>query len=95
MRTLLPRVATAFVVTLLLIYAFDWVWLHMRISRHQTAAFDTVQVEVIDQIPEKGNKAEYVPEGAQPETCVRSIFPHNGDSPCWYLRRHATRQINF
>ena len=26
---------------------------------------------------------------AASQPCTRSIFPHNGDDPCWWLRRHA------
>src|ERR1035441_8539805 len=31
----------------------------------------------------------------QTEFCVRSLFPHLGYIPCWYLRRHATKRIEI
>lgn len=77
-----------------LVYVLDYAWLRFRIARHQNA-YDTVQVQVVEQIPQKGNKAEYVPEDPQQQTCVRSLFPHSGNPPCWYLRRHAQQQVNF
>ena len=80
-------------ISIAFVYAIDYEWLRVRVSRG--TGFDTVQVQVVDQIPQKGNKAEYVPESPQDETCVRSLFPHLDDSPCWYLRRHAVRQVNF
>jgi hypothetical protein len=80
---------------LLLVYIADFAWLQVRASRNQSSAYDSVQVEVVEQIPQKGNKAEYVPEDPRTQTCVRSIFPHTGDQPCWYLRRHAQQQINY
>lgn len=78
----------------LVVYLADLAWLQIRIARKQNA-YDTVTVEVVDQIPQKGNKAEYVPETPQPQTCVRSLFPHSGNEPCWYLRGHAQQQVNF
>ena len=77
-----------------LLYFADYAWLRLRLARSQPA-YDTVQVEVVEQIPQKGNNAEYVPEEPQTQTCVRSLFPHTGDQPCWYLRRHAQQQVNF
>jgi hypothetical protein len=40
-------------------------------------------------IPEKGNKASYEIDQQNPEqtiTCVHSLFPHSGYSPCWYVK---------
>jgi hypothetical protein len=76
------------------LYVGDYAWLRLRISRNQNA-YDTMQVEIVEQIPQKGNKAEYVPEEPQTQICVRSLFPHLGDQPCWYLRRHTQQQVNF
>lgn len=78
----------------IIFYLADYAWLSLRISRHQNA-YENLQVEVVDQIPQKGNKAEYVPEAPQTQTCVRSVFPHLGDEPCWYLRRHTQQQVNY
>jgi hypothetical protein len=95
MRSLLPKLTLAIISSAVLVYAVDYGWLRTRMSRDASSAFGTVQVEVIDRIPQKGNKAEYVPEGMQSETCVRSLLPHFSDSPCWYLRRNTLRQVNF
>jgi hypothetical protein len=35
-----------------------------------------------------GNKTEYFYEGTGPLSCSESLFPQDGWSPCWYLRRH-------
>ncbi len=77
----------------ILLFAADYGWLRLRVARGD--AFDTVQIEVVEQIPQKGNKAEYVPEDPRLESCVRSILPHMDQQPCWYLKRHAHQQINF
>ena len=40
-------------------------------------------------VPLKGsNKTEYYFEGSGPLSCSASLFPQDGWSPCWYLRRH-------
>lgn len=73
------------------LYLGDYLVLRLR----GTGGYDSVQVDVVYQIPQKGNKAEYVPQGVQSQACVRSLFPHDGNRPCWYLRRHTTQQVNF
>lgn len=82
-------------VAVVVLYAGDYGWLRMRAARDRATAFDSVLVSVVDQIPQKGNKAEYVPEEARLESCVRSLFPHLGDPPCWYLRQHTLQQVNY
>ncbi|HEY3929574.1 MAG TPA: hypothetical protein VGL89_14460 [Candidatus Koribacter sp.] len=93
MKRILLRMLAGLLLAAALFYAADYAWLRVRVGRN--AAFDTVQVEIVDQIPQKGNKAEYVPQEPQMQTCVRSILPHLGDQPCWYLRRHSSQQVNF
>lgn len=40
-------------------------------------------------VPLKGtNKTDYYFEGSGPLSCSKSLFPQDGWSPCWYLRRH-------
>jgi hypothetical protein len=95
MQSLLLRGFLAAGVLLATVFLVDYAWLRVRIAQGNTRAFDTVQVQVVDEIPQKGNKAEYLLEGMQSETCVRSVFPHSGAAPCWYLKRHAVRQVNF
>ena len=95
MKGLVPKIILAVMAAGVAAYVIDYVSLRLRMSGDSSRAFDTVQVEVVDVIPHKGNKAEYVPEAPQGVTCVRSLFPHLGDTPCWYLRRHAQQQVNF
>ena len=77
----------------LTLYVVDFVVLRIKVARGD--GYDLVQVHVVYQIPQKGNKAEYVPGDPQTESCVRSLFPHLGETPCWYLRRHTQQQINY
>lgn len=57
--------------------------------------FGTVTIRRFDAIPEKNNKTEYVYENPITVTCIRSLFPHLGYEPCWYLSRHAEQRINY
>jgi hypothetical protein len=46
-------------------------------------------------IPQKNNRVQYTFDAPENQTCVQSLFPHLGCTPCWYLRRHAQKRIDF
>ena len=72
----------------LLLWLGDWtVW---RIRVWRGGGYDTVQVNQILLIPLKNHKMEADAQNTADQPCARSIFPHGGDDPCWWLRRHAT-----
>ncbi len=41
--------------------------------------------------PMKDGKTMYVPGDPEDQPCVRSLFPHFGDKPCWYLKRQRNK----
>ncbi len=88
------RVAVGVAVVVLLLYAAEDVSLRLRMASHRDAT-STVDVQVVLAIPRKDGRTEFAPGDTVTETCVRSVFPHLGMAPCWYLRRHTTRQINY
>ncbi len=94
MNRVLLRAVIGVLAVVALAWVVDYVWLRVRVARG-LSAFDTLEINLVMQVPQKGNKAEYIPEAPQTQTCVRSIFPHLGDQPCWYLRRHTQQQVNF
>lgn len=55
----------------------------------------TVTVRRFDAISEKNNRTEFIYEDPMAVTCVRSLFPHLGYQPCWYLSRHADQRVNY
>ena len=60
------------------------------------AATGTVQMTRLYAIAQKNGRVEYELDANQPEVtmpCVHSLFPHMGNSPCWYLRQNATKPI--
>jgi hypothetical protein len=75
-------------------YLLDYAVLRFRVAtdRHATA---TVTVRPVYAVPQKNRSTEFMVGDPQDQTCVNSLFPHMGDLPCWYLRRHREQQISM
>ena len=78
-------------------YLTDYAQIHLRASYPRLGSpFDSVNIVRIYAIPLKSGKVEYQLDALQPDvtvTCVRSLFPHFGFSPCWYVRRNSQKPI--
>ncbi len=90
-QTILLRLALFLVIAMALLYAGDFISLHLRM-RHTTATnpFETLTAPRVLAISEKGNKTEYQIDAENPTqtvTCVHALFPHNGYSTCWQAQR--------
>ena len=96
-RVLAKRILIAFVSAALLVYAGDFVSVRVRMVHPKPGnPFETVTALRILAIDEKGNKTEYSVDPLQPQQtaeCVHALFPHNGDPPCWYLKRKFAQPI--
>ncbi|HKF52461.1 MAG TPA: hypothetical protein VKB26_09130 [Candidatus Acidoferrales bacterium] len=86
MKRLLMRTVMFLVAALAIAYAADWSVLQVRIRRQ--TAFSSVQVNQFLVAQLKGHRQEYFHMGTAQQPCVRAIFPHETDPPCWWLRRH-------
>jgi hypothetical protein len=77
-----------------LVYCGDYlsVWYRAQSGRDPYA---TVAIHPYYAIHEKNGRTEY--DFAQPQTemCVRSLFPHSGYRPCWYVNRHTEQRIDI
>jgi hypothetical protein len=71
-------------------YAADSVVYFLRGS--PTAA---VTVNRFMGVPLKGQKEEYDFLGSVQEHCAVALFPHNGQDPCWHLRRNPNQWDNL
>jgi hypothetical protein len=91
MKRIFTSVAVALAAILVGAYATDYLVLRYRMTRNQ--AYGKVSVRQYYAIQEKNARTEYVNGTTQDETCVNSLFAHQGLSPCWYLRRHPERQV--
>lgn len=85
----IARALILFVAGLAIVYAGDWGILRVRMARQ--TAYSTVQVDQFLASALKNNKEEYDYMGTVAQPCVRSIFPHASDLPCWWLKRHTTQ----
>ncbi len=96
-RKLVLRILIAIVAAVALVYAGDFVSLRVRMLHPKPGdPFETVTALRILAIGEKGNKTEYSVDPLQPQQtaeCVHSLFPHNGDPPCWYLKQKFAQPI--
>ena len=59
------------------------------------AAFGSVKVSVLYATPLKASKIDFSSGGIQDVECVRSLFPHFSDSPCWYAAKQKTKRIDL
>jgi hypothetical protein len=88
----MKRVVVIAVAALLVLYVVDTlaVWIPFPPGRR---VYDEVQVRVFYAMSLKGNRTEYRDGGIQKQTCVNALFPHFGDSPCWYAARHTEKWL--
>lgn len=72
----------------LLLWLADWaVW---RVRVWQGGGYDTVEVNHILLTPLKNHRMRADEQSTAAQPCTRALFPHGGNDPCWWLRRHAT-----
>ena len=87
---MIRKIAIAALLGLLLLYGGDY-----SIFRLRHSPTGTITVRRYLAIQEKANRVEYVFNGEQNQTCVQSLFPHMGATPCWYLSRHAEQRVDI
>jgi hypothetical protein len=94
LKKILLRVAEAAVLLALLTYAGDYLAVRYKIPKDRDP-LSTVTIQPYYAIHQKNGRTEY--DFAQPENqvCVRSLFPHFGYSPCWYVKRHTDKRIDI
>lgn len=87
---MVKKIAAGSLVFFCLLYSGDYAIFRLRHS-----PTGTITVRRYLAIQEKANRVEYVFNGEQNQTCVKSLFPHRGSSPCWYLIRHAEQRVDI
>ena len=90
----LERIATILVVLTVIYYVGEFISVKYRIPASREP-LGTVQVTKLYAVLQKDGKTEYEAGEPETQTCVNSIFPHLGYSPCWYVKRHKTEQISL
>jgi len=90
MKGMVWKAGLVVLVTAALLWLGDYVKLKLNHSQ-----VSTVTVRRFYAIDKKANKVEYIFDSARDQSCVNSLFPHMGQVPCWYLRRHAEERIEI
>ena len=87
----LKRILPGAVLLVLLVYAGDYLSLRFRIPARDT--FGSVEVQRYYEVALKNRKTEFMRAEPARQTCVHSLLPHYGDTPCWYLEGHRRQTI--
>jgi hypothetical protein len=77
-----------------LVYAADYLVWRIRAAKGK-GGYANITVQYHYEIGEKNGKTEYAFQPPQTKTCVNSVFPHEGYSPCWYERKHREKVIRI
>ena len=89
MRVPWNRILYAIIMLIAMVYGYDYASVRRRMTAQKPSdPFDVVTYPHILAIPQKGNKVEYALDAQSPmasESCVHSLFPHYGYTPCWYV----------
>ena len=88
------RMLVVIAVVLVVVYASDYLILRLRMATHIGGESFGV-VTVYDAAAMKNGKVEVYYHVPFPEVCVRSLFPHQGRTPCWYLNRSPVKLISL
>jgi hypothetical protein len=88
---LVKRILLALLAALILVYAVDYLSWRARMPASQS----TLQVNPYYAVPQKDGKTEFILLDTVDQPCVKSLFPHAGNPPCWYLQRHTQKRIDM
>ena len=94
LRWVLLRAIGVCALAALVVYLIDFCVLRFRAATHRNA-YSSVEVRPYYAVPRKDHRTEFMFDDPRQEPCVNSLFPHEGDSPCWYLRRNKDRRIDM
>jgi hypothetical protein len=93
MRAYSIRFLYALILFFAVAYGYDFASVRSRMSAKKPGdPFDVVTYPHLLAIPQKGNKVDYELDAQSPmetESCVHSLFPHYGYTPCWYILRKS------
>lgn len=86
----------AALVLVAILWIGDFVSFRYRLSKGTAGlAVQTMRVQRTYAIPHKDGRAEYVFGEPQMVSCARSIFPHAGYTPCWYLQKTVAKPVQM
>jgi hypothetical protein len=77
-----------------LVYAGDYAAFAVRVKMNRRP-YGAVTVQRYDAVLKKNGKTQFIFDPPQLETCVNSLFSHQGFAPCWYLSRHTQQETTI
>lgn len=96
-RIILTRTLAVVVATLAVLFIGDYLSVRIRAMHPKPAdPFESLTALRVLSIPEKNGKTEFEVDAQNPQqtiTCVHSLFPHSGYSPCWYVKPRINQPI--
>ena len=94
MNIVAKRTLVVVVVLLAALYVGDYLSVRLRMSgSNYLGVLGSIQIRRYWEIPSKSGKFEYSFDAPQMQTCVHSLFPHLGYTPCWYLNRNKLQRV--
>jgi len=87
----LKRGLIAAVAAVILTYAADDLSVRYKLPASRQA-FGSVQVRKVYAVKRKNGSTEFLFDDPANVSCVNSLVPHMGLSPCWYLERHTEQR---
>jgi hypothetical protein len=91
-RRILNTVLPGMILLGILVFLADFLSLKYRIPSREP--YGSVTVRELYAVKLKNKQTEYMFQPPEQQECVNSLFPHFGDPPCWYLKRHTRQQVN-
>ena len=96
-RILAKRILIVITAIVAAVYVGDYLFLRFRTLHPKPGdPFESLKTLRVLAIPEKNGTTEYEVDARNPEqtvTCVHSLFPHSGYSPCWYVKPRINQPI--
>ena len=94
MNVVVKRTLAIAVILLAFLYLGDYFVVRIKMaSSNPAGALGSIQIRRYWEIPSKSGKFEYSFDPPQMQTCVHSLFPHLGYTPCWYLNRNKLQRV--
>ena len=90
----MKRILFITVSALFILYLGDYLSLRYRVPKSRSQ-FGVVKIQRYYAVGLKSGKTEFMFLAPQNQVCVHSLFPHFGDSPCWYLSRRKVKRIDI
>lgn len=89
----MKRALVAVLLLMATLYVCDYASVRYRIYEKRNP-LGTVQIQRYYAVRQKDRKTEFIFADPEARTCVYSLFPHLGYSPCWYLGRKKIKRVD-